>query len=195
MSWQGDADFQVSVLDVTEETREVASGSKVEGERRCAVARFLPTVGRQYVVRLRQTRGEPTSFHLVALGGGLAHATAAGSVCFPGDGPEVVAVGAVGANGERAAYSSCGPNSKQPKPDFVATVPFPSLWRDRPFSGTSAAAPQAAGLAAVLWSGHPNWKAGQVRAALSRCAQDLGPAGHDCETGYGVLCLPKTAPR
>ena len=29
------------------------------------------------------------------------------------------------------------------KPDLVATVPFPSGWRTRPFSGTSAAAPQA----------------------------------------------------
>jgi subtilisin family serine protease len=103
----------------------------------------------------------------------------------------VIAVGAVDGNGARLGYSSCGPNSPQPKPDFVAQVPFTTLWRERPFTGTSAAAPQVAGLAALLWSQHPDWTAGQVRATLRRCARDLGPAGHDWETGYGLPVLPR----
>jgi serine protease len=73
----------------------------------------------------------------------------------------------------------------------VATVPFPSLCRERPFAGTSAAAPQAAGLAAVLWSSRPSWTPAQVTQALRESAIDLGPPGHDHETGYGLIRLPK----
>jgi subtilisin family serine protease len=101
-----------------------------------------------------------------------------------------VAVGAVDDRDARLSYSSCGPNSERPKPDFVAEVPFPSLWRSRPFSGTSAAAPQAAGLTALLWSRRPEWTAAKVRDALKNAAVDLGPKGHDCETGYGRVHLP-----
>jgi subtilisin family serine protease len=92
--------------------------------------------------------------------------------------------------GRRLGYSSCGPNSERPKPDLAATVPFASGWRERPFSGTSAAAPQAAGLAALEWGRHPDWTAARLREELRRAAADLGPAGHDFETGYGRIRLP-----
>src|SRR5262249_54838742 len=128
--------------------------------------------------------------HLVVLGGSLEYATAPGSIPFPGDGALVEAMGAVTVDGDRLPYSSCGPISQEPKPDLVAPVPFPSLCRARPFSGTSAAAPQAAALAALLWSRHPDWTANQVRRALHENARDLGPPGHDYETGFGLIHLP-----
>ena len=121
----------------------------------------------------------------------MRYATARSSIPFPGDGPEVLAVGAVDTAGQRVDYSSCGPVSSRHKPDLVAQVPFPSLWRPRPFSGTSAAAPQAAGLAALVWSRHPGWTARQVRDSLLHSAHDLGPPGPDDETGYGLIELPK----
>ena len=102
----------------------------------------------------------------------------------------MVAVGAVTNDGQRASYSSCGPNSPLPKPDLVAMVPFPSLWRARPFAGTSAAAPQAAGLAALWWCRHREAVANEVREGLRSAARDLGPPGHDYETGYGLVGLP-----
>src|SRR5262249_18373186 len=129
-------------------------------------------------------------FHLVALGGGLEIVTPRGSIAFPGDGAEVIAVGAVGADGRRVPYSSCGPNSPQPKPDLVAMVPFPSQARALPFAGTSAAAPQAAALAALLWSRSPEWSASRVRDTLVKSAHDLLAPGHDDETGYGLIALP-----
>ena len=98
--------------------------------------------------------------------------------------------GAVDADGRRAPYSSCGPNSRRPKPDLVAVVPFPSQARAQPFTGTSAAAPQAAALAALLWSAAPRWTALQVRTTLIHSAHDLLSPGHDCETGYGMIALP-----
>jgi subtilisin family serine protease len=78
------------------------------------------------------------------------------------------------------------------KPDFVAPVPFPTTLRSQAFTGTSAAAPQAAALAAVLWSRHLNWTAEEVHATLIKSARDVGPPGPDCETGYGMIKLPET---
>jgi hypothetical protein len=158
-----------------------------------AIVRFDPDAHATYHLCLRgSAHAAPAEkFHLVVLGGNLAHATANGSIAFPGDGAQVYAVGAVDPAGRRVGYSSCGPNSPRPKPDFVAVVPFPSVCRDRPFAGTSAAAPQAAGLAAVLLSRHPEWTPAQAFAALRLAAEDLGPPGHDHETGYGSLRLPK----
>jgi subtilisin family serine protease len=169
-------------------------GSSVvrEGSEGGAVLRFQPQPRHSYQVRVRADKpaAAGSAFHLVVLGGYLAHTTAWGSISCPADGPGVLAVGAVDERGNRLFYSSCGPNSGRPKPDFVAEVPFPSLWRPQPFSGTSAAAPQAAGLAALWWSRHPNWRASQVSTAMRRTARDLGPPGHDWETGYGLVTLP-----
>lgn len=159
-----------------------------------AVVRFEPEAGATYDVRVRcvdSPSAETEAFHLVVLGGALEHTTSRGSIPFPGDGADVLAVGAVDAEGRRIYYSSCGPNSRLPKPDFMARVPFPSLCRERPFAGTSAAAPQAAGLAALLWSTRPSWTPHQLTRALRDSALDLGPAGHDFETGYGLIRLPR----
>lgn len=190
LCWQPSALYRLSVYDAL-------TGSKVghlktccEKDRCCAVVRFLPEVGHQYQVRVRQSKGEPGRFHIVALGGDLEYTTLHGSIPFPGDGPEVLAVGAVDHLGRRAPYSSCGPNSSRPKPDLVEPVPFPSLWRPRPFTGTSAAAPQAAALAALLWSGHRDWTAARVSEALIQSAQTLGSRGHNWETGNGLAVLP-----
>jgi hypothetical protein len=161
---------------------------------RCAVVPFAPEPGHLYALGVRRVAGTPGPFHVVVLGGSLTYATRRGSIPFPGDGPEVVAVGAVDWRGTRLPYSSCGPDTRQPKPDFVAPVPFPSRWRDRPFAGTSAAAPQAAALAALVWSCHPDWTALQVRQALRLAARHPGavlPAG---DTGYGEVHLPGGLP-
>jgi hypothetical protein len=190
MCWQGSGDFDLRVSDRATNKEEARSLARTNGDRSTAVARFLPKTGHSYDVRVRLARGSPGPFHLVALGAWLNHSTARGSIPFPGDGEDVISVGAVTAAGERMAYSSCGPNSRKPKPDLVAPVPFPSLLRARPFGGTSASAPQAAGMAALCLSRHPGWSGAQVRHALEKAAKDLGPPGHDCETGYGMIRMP-----
>lgn len=184
------ARYELSVRDVTAAMDAGPCLTPQRAEQWCAVVQFQPEDGHTYQVRVRHTAGKASPFHLVALGAGLDVAAAPGSIPFPGDGAEVIAVGAVDTDGRRMAYSSCGPNSTQPKPDLVAPVPFASSWRERPFSGTSAAAPQAAALAALYWSRQPGWTANQVRKALCGSARDLGAPGHDFETGYGLIHLP-----
>lgn len=188
----GAAGYEVEVLDGTT-GKEVGRSSAPRNARSrdcCAVVRFVPQSHHRYKVRVRCATPVPGPFHLVVLGGSLNCSTSKGSIPCPADGRYVNAVGAVDGNGRRHYYSSCGPNSPRPKPDFVAEVPFASLWRDRPFAGTSAAAPQAAGLAALWWSRNPTWLGREVAGALRASAVDLGPPGHDCETGYGRLVLP-----
>jgi subtilisin family serine protease len=193
----GPADVPLELLVRDRLTDKEVGRARVEpvlpgSEASSAVVRFLPERAHVYEVQVCGVRpgAEKSRFHVVVLGGSLEVTTCQGSISCPADGPAVLAVGAVDASGHRLFYSACGPNSKRPKPDLVAPVPFPSAWRERPFSGTSAAAPQAAGLAAVLWSRHLDWNASQIRRGLLATALDLGPPGHDWETGYGRIALP-----
>ncbi len=177
--------------------KDAASGAEVARSKASAIAgsaariaSFEPQDGHSYRVRLRLVDGKPGPFHVVALYSGLSIANQAGSVAFPADGPEVVAVGAVDHQGRRTYYSACGSAEFKSKPDLVAPVPFTSSWRPQPFAGTSAAAPQAAAVAALLWSRTPDWAAEHVRTALRQSAKDLGPPGYDPETGFGLIHLP-----
>jgi subtilisin family serine protease len=70
-------------------------------------------------------------------------------------------------------------------------VPFPSAFRAKPFGGTSAAAPQAAALAALCLSRHASWSPSQVRESLQHAAIDLNTPGPDAETGYGLIHVPR----
>jgi hypothetical protein len=187
------ASYELIVHDEMTKREAGRARTPAKGERGCAVVAFRPASGHSYRASVRLAGGKPGMFHLVVLGGWLENSTRYGSIPFPGDGPEVIAVGAVDRDGRRCAYSSCGPNSSRPKPDFVATVPFPSSWRAQPFSGTSAAAPQAAALAALAWSRNPGWTADQVREALRSAARRLGGREHDEETGYGHIHLAATS--
>lgn len=56
-----------------------------------------------------------------------------------------------------------------------------------PFFGTSAAAPHAAAIAALLKSGLPSLTPAQVRTALTSTAIDIEAPGVDRTTGYGIV--------
>jgi len=172
-------------------TKEVTLSKEAPKEGGCVAVRFEPKAGHSYRVRVRLTGGKAIPFHLTALHAGLKEVTSGGSVVFPADGPEVIAVGAVNQENQRTSYSAIGLKSSTTKPDIMAPVPFPSSWRAKPFSGTSAAAPQAAAFGALLWSKNGQWKAPKVRSELMLSALDLGVKGPDCETGHGLIRLPR----
>jgi hypothetical protein len=167
-----------------------AATDPAQKDRLSAAVRFAPVRDHSYGVRVRHVGGPAGDFHLTTTFASLACTTPGANVCFPGDGKEVVALGAVDSEGHRQDYSACGTNLPRPKPDLVAVVPFPSSWRARPFGGTSAACPQAAALAALCLSRHPDWSPVRVRQVLQSAAVDLNTPGPDYETGYGRIHLP-----
>jgi subtilisin family serine protease len=194
LCWKSDASYRLRVYDETAHREVGCAPSGDTHGAHCGVVQFIPKADHVYHVRVELIQGPAGPFHLSALSAGLECSTSRGSITFPADGPEVIAVGAVDETGRRMAYSSCGPNSTRPKPDLVAVVPFTCVSRAQPFGGTSAAAPQAAALTALLWSQHRDWTGEQIRTALQKSATDLGPPGHDFETGYGLVTLPRLPP-
>jgi Subtilase family/FG-GAP-like repeat len=57
----------------------------------------------------------------------------------------------------------------------------------RDFNGTSAAAPNAAGVASLVWSANPTLTAVRLREILAATAVDLGAPGYDALTGHGLV--------
>ena len=185
LCWRPGAVYELCVQDLTTERKVGHCEMRIGDDHCCAAVKFNPEAGHTYAARVRLAHGTAGMFHLTVLGGELEETTLHGSVPFPADGSEVIAVGAEDVQGRRQEYSSCGPNGGSPKPDFTAVVPFPSLWRTQPFSGTSAAAPQAAGLAALLRSAHPDWAAERSRQALLKASRHS-----DTANGGGEIHLP-----
>lgn len=154
------------------------------------LVRFAAALGQRLALRVRAESGAGR-FHVVASGADLEFDTEEDSVPFPGDGPEVVAVGAVDQTGRRLAYSACGHAGK---PDLAAAVPWPSAVRGGPFGGTSAAAPQAAALAALLWSAHGEWSGASVRSHLERRVLDGGVTRRDGQADCAPAPSPEIGP-
>ncbi|HEY5802901.1 MAG TPA: autotransporter domain-containing protein [Lysobacter sp.] len=63
----------------------------------------------------------------------------------------------------------------------------PTYWE---WKGTSLAAPQVAGAAALVWQAFPYFSNDLVRQTLLGGATDLGAAGPDPVFGYGLLSIP-----
>ncbi len=79
------------------------------------------------------------------------------------------------------------------KPDITAADGVSTSVQDfAPFFGTSAAAPHAGAIAALLKSKFPNASAAEVRNALMSTALDIGAAGIDRDSGAGII-MPRAA--
>ena len=79
-----------------------------------------------------------------------------------------------------------------PKPDLAAAdcTPTNTPGFGNPFCGTSAAAPHAAAIAALVKSARLTLTAPQIRAALNASALDIGTAGVDIDSGLGIVMAP-----
>ncbi|CAI8999370.1 Serine protease [Brevibacillus sp. IT-7CA2] len=111
-------------------------------------------------------------------------------VAYPAAYPTVVAVGAVRSNNEVLNQANTGPELNMVAPGLnVYTTKLGGKYGS--FSGTSAAAPQVAGAAALILARHPNLSPFDVRQLLYQTATDLGEKGWDRKTGYGLLDVNK----
>ncbi|MEU8248369.1 S8 family serine peptidase [Nonomuraea sp. NPDC048916] len=107
--------------------------------------------------------------------------------------PKALSVGGVDIGGERVGYSSQGPGRlTSRKPDICAYTHFSgsrAFGEAEADSGTSAAAPVAAGLVAAVRTRWPSSRLSpaQLRALLRRTAEDRSEVGFDYDYGYGIV--------
>lgn len=139
----------------------------------------------------------------------IGHANAAGAAAvgaaFFNDTPEYGTTPPVlepysSAGGVPVLFSANGSSLASPevrlKPDITAvdgvntTFFFADLYGNDgvdDFFGTSAAAPHAAGIAALMLQAKPGAAPAQLNAALKQTAIDMGTAGFDFDSGYGLI--------
>lgn len=105
---------------------------------------------------------------------------------YPAAGQNALAVGAVDSTLQRPSFSESG--------SYLAVVaPGDNVWSTLPnqryggLGGTSMAAPHVSALASLIWSVNPALTNAQVASIITSTAVNLGPAGRDDESGYGLI--------
>ena len=120
-----------------------------------------------------------------------------GGVGYPGRFPECMAVAATNWSDAKANYSNYGPQTaisapggaSNPTGNALSLVLSASHTSDSGYNwraGTSMAAPQVAGLAALLWATGMH-DAAQIRQRIMDTADDVGAPGWDPQTGAGRI--------
>ncbi len=108
---------------------------------------------------------------------------------YPAALPGVLRVSATNSSDGIADFSNEAPGGVgAPGVDILSTVPTWAGYYDS-WSGTSMAAPHAAGAAALVWSAYPSCSSEEVRDELLNTV-DV-PSGWNSNYGYGRLNLPK----
>ena len=119
------------------------------------------------------------------------------AVAFPSDHPNVLSIGAMTRNGQRASYSNYGSELDVVAPgDTICTTYINNDYRTP--SGTSIACPHVAGVVALMLSANPNLTREEVHELICRTAYKLpnytftNDANHPYgrwneEVGYGLV--------
>ena len=123
-----------------------------------------------------------------------------GNVSYPATLSNVLAVGAIDNQGNIWNYSNTGSSLDLVAPsgdgnnhsdivttDMTGSNGFVNGNYNSHFSGTSAACPQVAGVAALMLSINPYLPESRVRSILQNTATDLGTTGKDNTYGYGLV--------
>jgi subtilisin family serine protease len=162
------------------------------------LAPFRAQPGQDYYIQIKWTNPDKKDpppanlrFHLFAYNATLEEATPESSLATPADAHGALSVGATRWQDDKLEpYSSRGPTGdNRAKPELVGPSGITGSVFKQPFEGTSAAAPQVSGAAALVWSAAPELSADQVAAYLQRNAFDLGTAGPDPLYGFGRVKL------
>jgi hypothetical protein len=107
---------------------------------------------------------------------------------YPGSYPEVMSAGGTDAEDGHAPCANYNSNISvsAPADRLWGLFPMPSERGQAP-CGTSAAAPQVSGLAALLFMQDPSRAPADVRRIIERTADDLGAPGRDNDFGFGRI--------
>jgi serine protease len=114
---------------------------------------------------------------------------------YPASYDSVISVAAVDSNEQHASFSNTNNAVELAAPGVgvLSTVPQGCWYCDNStnkyeyWSGTSMATPHVSGVAALVWSYDPTLTNAQIRQALQNSAKDLGAAGRDRQTGFGLV--------
>ncbi|OBY79966.1 peptidase S8 [Paenibacillus sp. KS1] len=107
------------------------------------------------------------------------------AVKYPAAYPTVLAIGGNTRQQRVEPRSNTGPEVDLVAPWHVFTTALGGGYAAE--EGTSMAAPQVAGVAALLWSQYPELKPYQIRQHLRKTAKDIEAQGWDQLSGYGML--------
>ncbi|HUG08106.1 MAG TPA: S8 family serine peptidase [Acidimicrobiia bacterium] len=129
-----------------------------------------------------------------------------GSVLYPANHPDVIAVGATDPNNQRAFFSNTGSDLDLVAPGVCvlqetfdqsgnngcpSPIPVSNGWGYYFLNGTSMAAPHVSAAAALLLAVEPSLNPDSVRNALVKTALDLGAPGFDNAYGHGLIQVHK----
>ncbi|MNI01704.1 Thermitase [compost metagenome] len=110
---------------------------------------------------------------------------------YPAAYPEVLAVAATSANGEKASFSNYGDYIDVAAPGESIASTYPDN-QYAALSGTSMASPHVAALAGLVRSLNPALTNKEVMALMTSNAVDLGEPGQDKYYGWGQVDIYKT---
>lgn len=110
---------------------------------------------------------------------------------YPAAYPEVIAVAATNASGDRASFSNYGDYIDVAAPGESIASTYPDN-QYAALSGTSMASPHVAALAGLIRSLNPGLTNKEVMELMTSNAVDLGTPGHDKYYGWGQVDIYKT---
>jgi subtilisin family serine protease len=105
---------------------------------------------------------------------------------YPAAFPSVIAVGAIDESDRRASFSNFGENLDLMAPGVMIYSAMGG-GSYQYLSGTSAAAPHVAGIAALMLSVNPALTPEEVGQVMNETARNLSLPGYDTGTGWGVV--------
>jgi subtilisin family serine protease len=142
---------------------------------------------------------------LNAFGAGLLVVASAGNdrergspQSYPASFAHVLTVGATDEADRVTVFSSSSPAMDLAAPGQDITTAIPTLFDPSGYAtldGTSFSAPLVSGAAAAVWTLRPTLANTQLFEVMRRSARDVGKAGWDADTGYGILDVPAALTR
>ncbi|MBE7512603.1 MAG: S8 family serine peptidase [Anaerolineales bacterium] len=198
-NWAGGEKSEYNFLVLDSAGKEIVSAAEIRNGKRThypfQITGFSSTPGEIYYLYITRTRGTVDNVIDIVIPNADFVPWAQvplSSVAIPGDAGSVLTVGAVGlSNDVLESYSSQGPTAdSRIKPDVTAPTNEVVAGYTNGFSGTSGAAPAAAGVAALVKQAFPDLSSAELKAYLMANVTDLGDSGEDNLFGTGRIALP-----